>query len=61
MTFQTIEELYRSNMDPAEVAARAVLGEFDHLIDPDSLQVAWDDDGPFVAFSPRRTPAKNGA
>ena len=54
MTFNTFEDLFKSNLDPGEIAARATLGEFDHLIDPDSLEIVWDEHGPFVAMSPRR-------
>lgn len=57
MTFNTFEDLCRSDLDPGEIAALAVLGELDHLIDRDSLEIIWDEYGPFVAFSPRR-PAK---
>ncbi|MEU8175698.1 hypothetical protein AB0C14_22705 [Microbispora hainanensis] len=54
MTINTIEDLFKSDLDPGELAARAVLGEFDHLIDPDSIEIVWDEHGPFVAMSPRR-------
>ena len=55
LTIKTFEDLHKSNLSPVEFASRALAGEFDHIIEPGSVQVCIDEFGQFVSFNPRRT------